>query len=36
MGFHIPKMTMIKHLYLHLLVGNLSMRGNIEFNRFFY
>ena len=36
LGFHIPAATMIKHLHLHLLVGNLTLRGNIEFNRWLF
>ena len=31
LGFHTPKATIIKHLHLHILVGDLSTRGNIEF-----
>ena len=36
LGFHVPKATMVKHVHMHMLVGKLTMRGNIEFNRFLF
>ena len=36
LGFHVPWATMIHHLHMHILVGHLTIRGNIEFNRFLY
>jgi hypothetical protein len=35
-GFHIPLACMIPHLHLHMMIGKISFRGNIEFNRFLF
>ncbi|TNV75972.1 hypothetical protein FGO68_gene5202 [Halteria grandinella] len=36
LGFHIPQIVMMPHLHMHILIGKLNFRGNIEFSRLIF